>query len=153
MQTTQDIQHLITKNWFYTILLGSLIIAARMTGFSFFHPDATMHISPLRIIPSWLSVLVSSIILSLPAFLVTQNAIQGMIRVLPGANTARYLVALLLIALIWTTGAILFPGIFPVAILDDRIFESLCIYSFSAIYFFTGDGNLIQIITGDDTSR
>ncbi len=153
MEKHQDIQHLITKNWFYTILLGSLLIAARSTGIHFPDPDFTIHISPLRIIPTWLSVLVSSIVLSLPAFLIAQNAIQGFVRIRPGENAGRYLVALLLLAMVWTTGAILFPGVFPADFLDDRVFESLCIYSFSATYFFTTDRDLINCISGKDTSR
>lgn len=153
METRQDIQHLITKNWFYTILLGSLLIAARTSGIHFPDPDYTLHISPLWIIPAWLSVLVSSIVLSLPAFLIAQNAVRGFVRIKPGENAARYLVILLLMALVWGTGAILFPGVFPADFLDDRVFESLCIYSFSATYFFTADRDLIDCISGGHPSR
>ena len=153
METRQDIQHLITKNWFYTILLGSLLIAARMTEVPFVDPDYSMHISPLWVVPTWLSVLVSSIILSLPAFLVAQNAIMWLMQFKPGTNAARYLVMLMLLSLIWGTGAILFPGIFPAAFLDDPIFGSLCIYSFSAAYFFTSDSDLMRAIEGKPTSE
>lgn len=146
MNGTPDIHHLVTKNWFYALLLGSLLVAANMSGSDLLHLHEPHH-SPLRIIPAGISVLVSALVLSLPAFIVTHHAITFLRRLSTGRTVARYSITVLLLVLVWGTGVVVFPLLFHVDMAHPVVFETLCLFTFSTTYFFTSDEYLLGIIS------
>ena len=147
MKTLGEIRCLIAKNWFLSIVLGSVLISLYISCSDLFYHGHFHFTDTLRVLPIGSSILIFSLVFSLPALLITLIALPAIRNFKLAPILSRYYMGLLIPILLWGSSAIIIPNLFSISLGEDMVFYSLCMFSFSSSYFFMNDENLLNLIS------
>jgi hypothetical protein len=150
MNAIGEIRYLITKNWFFSIVLGSLVVGIYFGFIEIFYLGHIHFTDPLRIFPIIFSILLISLVFSLPAFLLALVILPAFRKLSFAPILARYYMLLLILILIWGSSTILIQYFFATPISQKDIFLTLCMFSFSSSFFFMSDEKLLHLISNEN---
>lgn len=150
MNPIADIRHLVTKNWFYSITLGTVLACLKMIlSESFF--IGHFHWQELFIfLPTMAIGLPVVLVLSTPALVAALIGIPGFKQFATSPMRTRYHLCLLLLALLWGTSALIIPFVLNTSLSNPEVFSTLCLLSFSSTFMFLNDEKLIAMLSEED---
>jgi hypothetical protein len=150
MKTIPEIRHLITKNWFYSIALGTVLFTLKMILEHAFLVGEFRFDETFLILPITAIALPVILVLSTPALAAALISIPLLKQFAASEMRTRYHLCLIILVLSWGTSAIIVPHFLDMSLTQPEVYSVLCLLSFSFTFIFLNDEKLISRLSEDN---